>query len=333
MSEFRRRLMMASQGGGTPMRKDYVKFDILSSGTVTFVFKTTTTSSNAESLSYSLDDGKTWVVWNNPADKTADKSWSLSVNSGDVILWKGSASCYNPNVFNVNNSSRFGGTATYNLSGNIMSLLSENFENMTTIPANDCFCGLFAGARIVSAYGLSFPATSLKTNCYRNMMSWCTYLTTAPAVFPAANGIYCLGSIFQGCTNLVNPPSLPADTTGSSCYISMFNGCTKLETAPILPYTGKIGQNAYRQMFYGAKKLNYVKALHTSYNSGGMFQWMQNVAATGIFVKNINATWTDSGVGGVPTGWTLIYYNPSTDKYYLSDKTTECDDHGNVINA
>lgn len=330
MSSFRRRLMMLRKGGAAPL-KDYVKFEILTDGTVTFVFKTTTTSSNAESLSYSLDDGKTWVVWNNPADKTAGKSWSMNVESGDVILWKGEASCYNPNVTNASNATRFGGTATYNLSGNIMSLLSENFENMTTIPTNDCFGWLFADARIVSAYGLSFPATSLKNNCYRSMMYGCTYLTTAPAVFPAANGTYCWGAIFQGCTNLVNPPSLPANPSGNSCYISMFNGCTKLETAPILPYTGKIGQNAYRQMFYGAKKLNYVKALHTSYNSGGMFQWMQNVASTGIFVKHINATWTDTGVSGVPTGWTVIYYDPSTDKYYLSDKTTECDDHGNVI--
>jgi hypothetical protein len=213
-----------------------------------------------------------------------------------------------------------------------MSLLSENFENLTTIPTEYCFCGLFGGARIVSAYGLSLPATSLKLCCYRSIMQGCTYLTTAPEVFPVANATYCLGNTFQSCTNLVNPPSLPANSTSESCYIGMFYGCTKMTTAPLLPYTGKIGKNAYRQMFYGAKKLNYVKALHTSYNSGGMFQWMQNVAATGTFVKNINATWTDSGVGGVPTGWTLIYYDPSTDKYYLSDKTTDCDDHGNVIN-
>jgi len=59
--------------------------------------------------------------------------------------------------------------------------------------------------------------------------------------------------------------------------------------------------------------------------------WVNGVASTGIFVKNIDATWTTTGASGVPTNWTVIYYDPSTGYYYLSDKTTRCDDHGNPL--
>ena len=58
---------------------------------------------------------------------------------------------------------------------------------------------------------------------------------------------------------------------------------------------------------------------------------MYNAKATGIFVKNINATWEVSDTHGVLSGWTILYFDPSTEKYYLSDKTTECDENGNVI--
>ena len=328
MSRFRRRLMMAAQGGAA--QKDYLKFEILTTGTVSFVFKTTTTSTDAESISYSLDNGETWTIWENPADKTEEKSRAIYAPSGTIVLWKGVASCFNPNVANINNASKFGGDATYNISGNILSLLSDNFENITTIPSSYCFTGLFANAKIVDASQLKMPLTN--DFCYRNIFYQST-MTVAPKVLPTANGNGAYFNAFSNCKSLIVPPELPATTLGANCYCGMFDSCSNLQSAPTLPFTGEIPSNGYRTMFKGCGKIDYIKSLHTSQKSGGMYQWVQNVAATGIFVKNINATWTDTGVSGVPTGWTLIYYDPSTDKYYLSDKTTECDDHGNVINA
>ena len=53
---------------------------------------------------------------------------------------------------------------------------------------------------------------------------------------------------------------------------------------------------------------------------------------TSVFVKHINATWTDTGSNGVPSKWKIIYYDPEEDKYYTSqDKSQECDDHGNPL--
>ena len=59
-------------------------------------------------------------------------------------------------------------------------------------------------------------------------------------------------------------------------------------------------------MFYGCSKLNYVKAMFTDIPSGvyPFDNWLKNVSATGTFVKNSAATWTNEQVG-IPTGWTV----------------------------
>ena len=65
-----------------------------------------------------------------------------------------------------------------------------------------------------------------------------------------------------------------------------------------------------------------------------LINWMTSVpnVSTSIFVKHIDATWTDTGNSGVPSNWTIIYYDPAVDKYYTDQtRATECDDHGNPI--
>jgi hypothetical protein len=74
-------------------------------------------------------------------------------------------------------------------------------------------------------------------------------------------------------------PELPATTLANSCYRSMFSGCTSL---------------------------SYIKAMFittpgTSYTQN----WVNGVKSTGTFVKNSAATWTTTGVHGIPTGWTV----------------------------
>ena len=184
---------------------------------------------------------------------------------------------------------------------------------------------------------------TLLYECFAYMFQECSslkYFTPIPFVCTASSySLNALKEMFKNCTSLEEPPiqaiyapnkATTTNFNNNICY-DMFRGCTKLKSAPELPIIG-LGNYAYRNMFYGDSKLSYVKALIIQKTNNSLQNWLTNVAATGIFVKHINATWTDSGGSGVPTGWTIIYYNPSTDKYYLSDKTTECDDHGNVIN-
>ena len=86
-------------------------------------------------------------------------------------------------------------------SGNIMSLLNAEFENMTEIPFD---------------------------NCYESMFHGCTGLTAAPELPATTLTEYCYSSMFSGCTGLTAAPELPATTLAGGCYNAMFNGCTGL---------------------------------------------------------------------------------------------------------
>lgn len=178
------------------------------------------------------------------------------------------------------------------------------------------------------------PATILTRGCYYGMFRGCTSLIDISSmnvnVKVAAN---CYQYMFYGCTSLKDViKELSSNNLKESCYAQMFYGCTSFTTAPILPEE-TLFSNCYVQMFFNTK-VNYIKALFlTAPSLNTTNAWLRNVpnVSTSIFVKHIDATWTDTGDYAIPSNWTILYYNPTTDKYYLSDKTTECDDHGNPI--
>lgn len=59
-------------------------------------------------------------------------------------------------------------------------------------------------------------------------------------------------------------------------------------------------------MFFGCLSLNYVKAMFTSVtNANDVKDMLQEVSATGTFVKNKAATWNDSDI--IPAGWKVEY--------------------------
>lgn len=110
--------------------------------------------------------------------------------------------------------------------------------------------------------------------------SECKYLMDASNLILPENLIdNNFNGMFRGCTSLTTAPELPATTLTSGCYDSMFEGCTNL---------------------------NYIKCLATSFGDiWSLRNWVNNVSATGTFVKHPDATWT-SGANGIPEGWTVI---------------------------
>lgn len=210
-------------------------------------------------------------------------------------------------------------------------------------------------------------AQEMKVSCYHRMFGNCTSLVKAPALLAKTMANHCYEAMFQRCISLVTPPKLDSMALANGCYDSMFSGCTSLATAPDLPAL-EIPLSAYTQMFLGCTSLQESPKLPaltlTQMNSYvAMFQnctnlkyiyalftttpddrknltnvWVDNVAANGLFVQNINANWGVSGPNyaegsGVPRGWTVIYYDTALDKYYTDkQRTQECDDHGNPIN-
>lgn len=141
--------------------------------------------------------------------------------------------------------------------------------------------------------------------CLAKMFYGCTKLTEAPDLPATSLSPSCYQEMFYGCTSLVQAPALPATTLESSCYMQMFQGCTSLVTAPVLPAT-TLANGCYARMFEGCSSLNYIKAMFTT--TPGVLttgNWVKDVAATGTFVKNSEASWSETGNNGIPTGWTV----------------------------
>ena len=223
--------------------RDYLKFTFVSGGTWIY-------PNSKEKIEYSINNGK-WIRTNNK---------KLSVLSGDTIRVRGTNNVYDNNTF--------GGTAYFNLSGNIMALIGGvNYENLKELNYNRAFQQIFANSNVVEASELLLPATALTDYCYDSMFKGCTSLTTPPSL-PATTlaqyapqyGQYCYSGMFQGCTSLTQAPELPATTLANCCYLSMFNGCTSLTTAPALPATA-LTEGCYEFMFEGCTSLTQATEL------------------------------------------------------------------------
>ena len=222
------------------------------------------------------------------------------------------------------------------------SLTAAPVLSATTL-AEFCYSSMFAGCTSLTT-APSLPATTLTRECYSYMFVDCTSLTTAPVLPATTLSEYCYSAMLGGCTNLVNAPELPATMLARACYEYMFYGCTSLTTAPVLPATTladacyydmfrdctslvtapelpveTLTDRCYFQMFYGCTNLNYIKAMFTTTPSHTYTEnWVNGVSATGTFVKNSAAGWTNTfGINAIPTGWTVE--TASAQKYAKSN--------------
>ena len=220
---------------------------ILSSGTVTWV---ASNSALTRTIEYKKNDGE----WTTITSRTGSSAPSISVNAGDMIWFRGNNATYGTSGSRYCSFS--GSTATFELEGNIMSLIdSANFATATTLATSYTFYRLFRNCTgLTSAEKLVLPVTTLKNYCYQDMFSGCTSLTTAPELPATTLAEFCYGGMFSRCTNLTTAAELPAITLAHACYYDMFYGCTSLTQAPSLPAT-TLASSCYWRMFFGCANL------------------------------------------------------------------------------
>lgn len=214
----------------------------------------------------------------------------------------------------------------------------SGITKMPKLPAlilsNRCYANMFRNcASLVELEPL--PATILTESCYNGMFYNCVALKSVPALPATILPTAAYGDMFKGCTSLTTAPEMRVTSvTGQSCQ-SMFNGCTSLTDASKVKLDAEtLAAQTYQYMFQNTK-IDYLRILAVNIPSqngtGGTFTGVPNVS-TSICVKHIDTTWVRTDVYGVPNNWTVIYYDPSVDKYYTDQtKATECDDHGNPL--
>ena len=275
-------------------------FNILSAGTINWT-ASDSSASIAKTIDYKLNNGA-WVSITSNAGSSAP---TITVNSGDKIQFRGNNAQYSTSPSSFNS---FGGSASFELEGNIMSLIyGDDFKNKLTISSTYAFLGLFRDCtKLVSAENLILPATTLADMCYYDMFRDCSSLTSAPELPATTLASSCYSNMFQGCSSLETAPSiLPAITLAENCYSMMFYGCSSLTSAPELP-ANTLVDGCYQGMFADCSSLNYIKCLATDiYAYGCTDAWVYGVAPTGTFVKNPDMyDWTEDEQG-IPFGWDI----------------------------
>ena len=231
----------------------------------------------------------------------------LKLNPGDVVKIYGN----NPdgivhNINGVSNIFQFLIQGSFSASGNIMSMISPSMP--TTVPTGSSFRNMFwfctdenyeRIGTLTTAPAL--PATTITPYCYASLFAG-TSITRMPALPATTLANDCYQYMFADCTSLTTVQSLPATTLADECYYYMFYNCTSLTTAPDLPAL-TLPTRCYGLMFNSCSSLNHVKALFTTIGTDSTYNWLDSVAATGTFIKNSSATWTETDI--IPSGWTV----------------------------
>ena len=263
--------------------KKYLTLTAETAGTFSFKIPSVVTPSILSSVSYSLDNGSTWVTTSNTNDEITITT--PSVSAGDKVLWKGIGRATSKASMSSSNASTFGSTCKFSVSGNIMSMIyGDNFRGRTTLPSTYTFQALFLDNinykyYLTSAENLKLPATTMTEGCY--------FL------------------LFQKCQNMTKAPQLPATTLAKWCYAQMFQDCNKLIESPKLP-AKTLAQGCYMVMFSNCKALKKIEMLATDISAGSCLNnWVNGVASSGTFIKATSMTSLPSGANGIPSGWTV----------------------------
>ena len=319
----------------------YIKFTTINNGTdrIRIVLNSgdsTPAFTSIPFIYYSSTTGKNFQQMD-VTYKTHDGQWYEFSKERPMYIYG-----FNPRGFTKSDTMYihfdFDGPSKFNISGNIMGLI-DGFSEVTTIPSLYCFYKLFLGVSLIyDASALRLPAKIIKGAAYYEMFRNCNNMVAGPDIDGTDNSGYggttamfkgckslvecpkfsfeTVGSsacreMFMDCNELINPPKiLPATTLADSCYQSMFYSCHKIRFAPELPAKTLVN-GCYTFMFADCTELRYVKALFTTNitkDTAYTVNWMWRVnTSTGVFVKAVDATWSLSGISGIPTSWDYAY--------------------------
>ena len=137
---------------------------------------------------------------------------------------------------------------------------------------------------------------------------------------------YCFKYLFKDCTGLTLSNNLIlAPDIINNCYEGMFKGCTSLHNTPVLS-SPILADDCYKEMFYGCTSLSRIN-IFSEMQLGEQYSknWVYGVALSGEVNQSVNITYTESGVDGLPSGWTV---NKS---YKLNYFTIESLENNNTI--
>lgn len=217
-------------------KRNYFYSVPLEDGTFTLTIASSVTLAMLEYVSYSLDNGKTWVTTDNVAS-TEVTITTPEISAGDWVLWKGSGNAYASGTA-AGSYSTFTCSADYNVGGDIGSLFyGDNYTGtFSAFTANYAMCSFFRDSvTLVNAGDLVLsPRSCTNTGCYRTTFYGCSKLETAPTILlNTATGTDCCYYMFGACSSLLEIPVLNIPTASASSFVHIFRGCSSITEADI----------------------------------------------------------------------------------------------------
>lgn len=312
---------------------DYLCFTALESGTFTLTIPAAVTPTYLSYVEWSKD-GRTWNHRDNSSEAV---TIDVQVAQGEKVYWRGSGNRTTYGSYLENRSSRFSSTCRFDASGNLMSLLTDDFANVTTWSHSYTFASLFNGCTtLISAKEMRLTLTTLPSTMLIMTFNGASSMVSALTMDITDAGDNCFNSAFQGCsaltdvsglkmtlgqlrtkvfyytfrscTGLVTPPPISFTsfaTSSSENCLGMFYDCSSLESSfPLLPTT--LVSKCYYAMFNNCRKLASVKCLATDLSATNcIYVWLANTSSTGVFIQAENVAYPRSS-SGIPTGWVDI---------------------------
>lgn len=94
-------------------------------------------------------------------------------------------------------------------------------------------------------------------------------------------------------------------TINNWIFYALFGSQTNLYSSPILTFTVINANRAYRQMFNNCSNIAKIKTYMTNVSgTESLYNWLNGVAATGVFYCPSTLTIPTDSASGIPTGWT-----------------------------
>lgn len=285
------------QGPQHDYSQDYLTIESLSSNNEIY-WKASGIAVQLEDIYASIDGGQTWSAYQSTTSGSG--TYITTLSAGEKIMFKVNETNHTVYTYgagiSASTSNRFKTTGRVNISGNIMSLLYDNFIGKTTFKENTSynpprtytnqFNWMFTECKVISAKNLILPATTLTDYCYRDLFNNCEYLVEAPALPATTLAEGCYYRLFNDCTNLTTAPVLPATILTTKCYYEMFGRNT----------TSTTDRTALNTVCCYAQDISATDCL---------YHWMYNVATSGTFYKDASTTFP-SGTSGIPSNWTVV---------------------------
>lgn len=185
---------------------------------------------------------------------------------------------------------------------------TPNFSNVTSVGDYGFSSTFMACSSLAKINGFDLVTSAGKYG-FNNTFSG-TAITETP-YFNSLSTInaYTFSAAFDRCTNLTRINAFRrVSSVGDHGLNYTFRGCTALAEADFSGITSANLQGIYGT-FEGATSLNKVYAPNVSaWDTNVFYNWLRNVASTGVIHKPRNLTIPTDTTSGVPTGWTTQDY-------------------------